>query len=196
MKALFILSIFFLVFVNLLPFVDGNLGGYIFIAHLGYLLVFITLLVGGVWQFYLSVKESFINRKRLFILFFIVGILGLVWWRPDGLINRDFFMAKSVLEAGRWSEGGNCSTNLVLREDLSFVERGFCFGTEEIKGRYYLKNDTIYFRDAYGRGAEEYYAYAIFESTPWDSSKIWLVRYRRNTQEDSSPLFIAMSQLK
>lgn len=127
-------------------------------------MVFFLLLVIYVFvHILLSVKEKLQQKKRLFLIGYMVIVLTLAFCYPQGIIDFERFESTSVLIAGK--EGAaNCTTTLKLRENNTFTEKSICFGISENSGTYFLKHDTIFFQ--YNRTRENsnaLYAFAVIQ---------------------------------
>ena len=88
-----------------------------------------------------------------------------------GIIDFNRFEGKDILIAHR-ERGGNCQTRLNLKNNNKFIERNYCFGVFENRGKYEIKGDTIYFKNKSGEFHENYYEYGIIQKFENDESKI------------------------
>lgn len=90
--------------------------------------------------------------------------------KPNGLINFDKLQGKDLLVAER--EGAaNCMTTLKLKENDIFTVKSVCFGVTQIKGKYELKRDTIFFKDVgSSRHESGYYKFAVIRK--YDNKKM------------------------
>ncbi|WP_197070488.1 hypothetical protein [Hymenobacter sp. DG25B] len=66
--------------------------------------------------------------------------------RPYGFIDFDKLAGVDLLIAEREGSGG-CGTSIKFKDNFKFSQRNVCFGVEEIRGTYKLKNDTIFFNN-------------------------------------------------
>lgn len=109
---------------------------------------------------YLMGKEDFKSRQRNIVVAFLVAVLIITLFRPAGFINFDKLAGEDILIAQR--EGAaNCTTTLKLKKNHTFIETNICFGLEEIKGKYVVRNDTIFFIDIdTGRDKDPYFQFA------------------------------------
>jgi len=160
-KRLIITAILFFIIINTTYYWEGKLG----------LFAMLTLLISGItWMvlafalvrevyFAFAKKTDIKHRLTNIIILFIV--LFLTWLKPDGIIDFDKLSGNDVLITQR-EGGGNCKTILKLKDNYTFTERSICFGVSEVKGKYYLKNDTIYFEnEEAGIFKSEFYEFAV-----------------------------------
>lgn len=148
-------------------------------ASLILVLVYIILCIAAGRQLVLMGREKFKSGRRNILVAFMVVLLTLTLFNPSGLINFGKRAGEDILIA--WREGAaNCTTTLKLKENHTFIEKSVCFGITEIKGKYILRNDTIFFTDVEtGRGGEEYYQFARIVPAVWknDSNMFDVLRY-------------------
>jgi len=159
-KILPITIIIFFLIINTSYFWVGKMGLLTFPIFLLLVVIYLTLFVIFIVQFYRVVKEKFKNKFRVFNIGFLAIVLILTFLFPSGFINFERFESKDVLIAQHIG-GGNCNTTIKLKEDLTFVKKTVCFGIEKTKGTYHISNDTIYFLK--GKGNLEYDYYAVIE---------------------------------
>lgn len=135
--------IFFLI-INTTYYWEGKLGVLNLLAILFLLLYFLILLIFFVVQLSVLITEKFKNKNRLLLLTVLFLILGLTLYKPRGLIDFETFEGKTILTAQR--EGvANCTKTIKLKENRKFTMTDICFGIDRYFGKYYIKNDTIYF---------------------------------------------------
>ncbi|MDT3401602.1 hypothetical protein [Mucilaginibacter terrae] len=160
-KGLVISAVVLFLLVNTSYYWEGQLGVLAFPADLLLVIAFLILAIALIRQFYFSIKERFKNKHRSIIMGLLTITLGLILYRPGGLIDFDKLEGNDVLMAER--EGAaNCMTVFKLKDNFTFKERSVCFGVVEVKGRYSLKNDTIYFNNVKtGLYTDGFYMFAV-----------------------------------
>jgi len=147
-------------------------------------------------QIYIASKEKFRNKERFFTIGFLLGVLLLTFLKPNGIINFESFEGANILIAER--EGAaNCMTTLKLNDDYTFKERNVCFGVTEIKGKYKLQNDTIYFYDIeLGRQENDFYKYAIIKPSRFSTNGNFdIVRYKNLSDTIGHELWITKNNI-
>ncbi len=196
-KGLIIITTIFFFVVNTTYFWEGKLGIFAFLAFLLLVVIFFGLVIALIRQFYLTIKEKFDNKIRLFTIGLLILVLILTFFNPSGIINFEKFEADDILIANR--EGAaNCMTTLKLKDDFTFKERNVCFGVTEIKGNYHIKNDTIYFDNVnIGRHEDEFYMFAIVKPSKFneDGKHFDLTRYKSLTDTVGHVLWITKNEL-
>ena len=83
-------------------------------------------------------------------------ILFITYFKPSGIIDYDALSGKDLLVA-EYEGPASCTSILKFKENNKFVDRSICFGVDEIKGTYFKKGDTLYFKDLDVRRAEKKY---------------------------------------
>lgn len=196
-KGLVITTIIFFLLINTMYYWEGKLDLWAIPVFL--LLAFVYALLGFALlrQIFFSVREKFVNKQRLYRTGFLIIVLGLILYKPYGLINFDKLEGKDMLVAG--GEGAaNCSTIFKLKDDFTFREWVGCFGVTETRGRYYLQNDTIFFTNQRSsRPGDQLYQFAVILPSIWGSSKIVadLVRYKDMSDTSGHILGITKNEL-
>jgi hypothetical protein len=196
-KGLFITTIFFFLTVNTTYYWEGKLGLLAFPAFLVLVVIYFGLSIALVRQIYLAVKEKLVDKFRLLLIGLLTIVLALTIIKPSGLVNFDKLEGDNLLIAER--EGvANCTTTLKLKNNFTFRERNVCFGVTEIKGNYYLQNDTIYFENVrVGRHENEFYKFAVIEPSKFnkDGKYFDLTRYKSLTDTVGHKLWITKNDL-
>lgn len=185
-KALLITSAIFFLLVNTSYYWETSLGA-LAIPVLLVLMITFTVLAGLlIRQLYLAIKERFQNKERLLPILFVLIVLVLTIYKPQGLINFEAFEGKDLLVAER-SGAANCTIKIKLKEDHTFVERAVCFEVFETKGDYTIKGDTIFFSNVHGRNEKDYFKFAVInKSKPSDKINLsYLSCYKNN--KDTMP---------
>ena len=161
LRRTFIATVVFILIINTANLWEGQLGGFHFFLLL-FLFVYFLFLSGFLLkQFLAAFDEKFKDKRRLYLLAFLLFTLVSTVLYPGGLINFDKWGSQTVFIA-QMEGAANCTTTLKLKKDNTFVERVICFGITDSKGSYRLKGDTIFFHDvAAGRNKGKFYKYAV-----------------------------------
>ena len=196
-RGLLLTTIIFFLTVNTTYYWESKLGLFAFPAYILLAGVYIGLAIALLRQIYLVIKEKFIAKQRFFMIGLLTTVLVLTFLKPFGLIDFDKLEGGDLLIAER--EGAaNCMTTLKLKDDFTFRERSVCFGVTEIKGSYYLKNDTIYFDNVnLGRHEDGFYKFAVILPSKFGNNKIIadLIRYKDLTDTTGHILWITKNEL-
>ena len=196
-KGLLIAIIIFFLTINTTYYWEGKFGFFAFPAFLILVIVYLGLAIALIRQIYLAVKENFSDIPRLLTIGLIALVLVSTFFRPMGLIDFEKLESDAVLIAQR--EGAaNCMTTLKLKDDFTFRERSVCFGVTEIKGNFYLQNDTIYFdKMSVNRHGNEFYVFAIVKPSRLikDEKHFDLIRYKSLTDTVGYELSISKNEL-
>ncbi len=176
---------------------EGKLGLFAFPVFILLAAVYLGLVIALIRQIYFLIKEKFTKKQRLFKAGLLVVVLALTSYRPFGLVDFEKLESADLLIAER--EGAaNCTTTLKLKDDFTFKERTVCFGVTEMKGTYYIQNDTIYFDNASGgwRG-DDYYKFAVIRPSKFSNHKIIanLVRFKDQADTVGRELWISKNEL-
>ena len=169
-KGLFITTILFFLIVNTTYFWEGKLGFFaipVFFLLVIFYLVLVFLLLR---QLFFAFREKFIEKQRLVIIGTLLVVLTVTLLKPYGLVNFDKLQGKDLLVAER--EGAaNCMTTIKLKENKKFTERIVCFGVTELRGKYELRGDTIFFKyNGKFRHTGDYYKFGIIQKV--DTEKL------------------------
>ncbi len=183
--------------VNTTYYWEGKLALFAFPAFLILVIVYFGLAIVLVRQIYFLVKEKFTDKQRLVQVGLLTIVLALTFYKPFGFIGFDRLSGKDLLIADR-EGGGNCTTTLKLKDNNTFRERSVCFGVTEVKGRYELQGDTIFFKDVNKGRQSEYYSYALIKLADYQNKKIIgvIVRYKDKGDTEGHELFITKNDLK
>ncbi len=183
--------------VNTTYYWEGKLALFAFPAFLILVIVYFVLAIVLVRQIYFLVKEKFTDKQRLVQVGLLTIVLALTFYKPFGFIDFDRLSGKDLLIADR-EGGGNCTTTLKLKDNNTFREQSVCFGITEVKGRYELQGDTIFFKDVNKGRQSEYYSYALIKSADYQNKKIIgvIVRYKDKANTEGHELFITKNDLK
>jgi len=183
--------------VNTTYYWEAKIGPWAMLAILLLVVVYFGLFIILLRQLFLTVKEKFKDRQRIFTIGLLTTILALTFYKPSGLIDFDRLKGKDILIAQR--EGAaNCMTTFKLKENNKFTERSVCFGLTEIKGNYKLKNDTIFFENVdLGRGEDEFYKFAIIRPSKFNKGNkhFDLVRFKNLNDTTGHELWITKNDL-
>ena len=197
-KILLLTTFILLLIVNTTFFWEGKLGFFAMVLSLILVIVYGVLIISLLYQIYLAIREKFKSTQRLISISIVAVLLGLIYFKPDGIINFEKFQGKDLLIAER--EGAaNCYTTLKLKENSKFIEKSICFGVSEIKGKYSIKGDSIFFSDVQlGRDKSEYYQFAVIKQSASENKKIIGELKRFMNHGDTLPheLWITKNELK
>ncbi len=195
--GLIITTIIFFLLVNTSYYWEGKLGLFAFPSFLLLIIIYLGLVISLIRQLYLSIKEKFGYKLRLLTIGLLVFVLTITFLRPNGLINFDKLEGRDILFAER--EGAaNCMTTLQLKDDFTFRLRNVCFGVTETKGKYHIKNDTIFFDNVnIGRHFDEYYTFGIVKPSKFckDGKHFDFVMYKSLTDTLGYELWIKKNEL-
>lgn len=89
-------------------------------------------------------------------------------------------------------------TTLRLKDDFSFIERNVCFGVTELKGKYRLQQDTIYFKYLEpAQTNDERYEFATIRPLTSSNSqyKFTLIRYKNQQDRVGRELWVKVNKL-
>lgn len=196
-KGLIIITIIFFLTVNTTYYWEGKLGLFAFPAFLILVVVYLGLGFALIRQIYFAIREKFIDKVRLINIGLLTIVLILTFLSPFGLIDFDKLEGGNVLIAER--EGSaNCMTRLKLKDNFTFTEKRTCFGVEEMKGTFHIKNDTIYFAvQNFDRDENEFYKFATIESSKVnkDKNQFELKLYKSLTDKTVHKLWITKNDL-
>jgi hypothetical protein len=196
-KILILLIIIFFLLVNTTYYWESKLGPYAMPATMLLAIIYFGFLLEFLRQIYLTIKEKFKDRTRIFTIVLLAATLTLTLLKPAGIIDYDKLQGDDVLVAQR--EGAaNCMTIFKLKTNNQFSERIVCFGMKEIKGNYKLVNDTIYFENVNpGRGDDEFYKFAVIRQSEISKGKDRsdLVRYKDSSDTTGHELWISKNDL-
>lgn len=192
-KLLFIAALLFFISVNTRYFWEGKLGSKAFPVFMLQFLIY-ELLAGGLFrQLFLLFKEKDGKRNRLLLVSFLFFVLTSSFFRPTGLINFDALEGKDVLIANRQGVA-NCNTNFKLKDNFTFKEKTYCFGIEEVKGKYRLKNDSIFFTGM-DPASTRYFSFAVIKKATTPNDRATLLFYRHGNDTVQQTLFVTKNLL-
>lgn len=193
-KALITTTIVFFLIVNLKHFWEGKMGGIAFLMFIFLTIVFFVLAIICVVQIGIGFREKFVNKHRNWTIGVMILGLGLVFLKPNGIINFDQLEGEDLFVAQR--EGvANCMTIFKIKPNNQFKERAVCFGISEARGNYFIRNDTIFFSEvSVSPGDEAYYEFAIVKKSKY-SDKDALFRYRNSADTIGNELWITKNEL-
>ena len=157
-------------------------------------IVFLVLAIICLIQIGKGFKENFSNQKRNWTIGIMAISLGLIFLKPNGIVNFDRLEGEDVFIAQR--EGAaNCMTTFKLKANNKFKERSVCFGVSEARGNYEIKNDTIFFSDVIvPRGEGEYYKFGVLKKSKHGGEKA-LLRYRSRSDTIGNELWITKNEI-
>lgn len=196
-KRLIIATVLFFILVNTTYYWEGKLGLFAILAFLLLSFVYFILTIILFRQLYFSIKEKLANKTRLLTIGILILVLTLVFYKPYGLINFDQLQGDDILIAER--EGSaNCMTTFKLKDNYTFREKSVCFGVTEVKGKYYLLNDTIFFSNVnVGRNEDAFYQFALIKPSMFisDGKHFDLIFYMNIKDTIGYELWITKNEL-
>tara|TARA_R110001583_G_scaffold60219_16_gene179052 strand:- start:763 stop:1356 length:594 start_codon:yes stop_codon:yes gene_type:complete len=192
-KRLIVTTIIFFLIVNLSYFWEGKLGILAFPIFIFLVVSFLVLVIICVIQIANGIKEKFSNQNRNWKIGVMVVGLGVIFLKPNGIVNFDKLEGENLLIAQR--EGaGNCMTTFKIKSNNKFKERSVCFGVSEVRGNYEIRNDTIFFSDVSIPIGEEYYEFAILQKSKYGDEDAFF-RYRNSMDSIGNELWITKNEL-
>lgn len=192
-KLLFTAALLFFISVNTKYFWEGKLGNKAFPVFMLQFVIYALLTSGLFRQLYLLLKEKGGKKSRLLLILFLFFVLAGSFLRPMGLINFDAFEGKDVLIANRQG-AANCNTNFKLKDNFTFKEKTYCFGIEEFKGKYRLKNDSIFFTSL-EPASINYFSFAVIKKAAAIDEPATLLFYRKGNDTVQQTLFVKKNRL-
>lgn len=182
-KALILLTIVFFVAMNTSYYWEQVVGAWAFPITILLFLSFIVLGFSFLYHLIKATTEHFKLKDRKILLLVMICVLSLTLYAPRGLIDFEQFEVNNVLIAQR--EGvANCMFTLKLKENGSFKDRSVCFGVDITKGKYEIKNDTIWF--ASPSRDPEYYKFGVFTTRRNNRKTLLLYHHKK----DTVPMFL------
>lgn len=162
-KRLIITLTIFFILTNTRTYWEGDLGILAFPIFLILVIYFIILIILTIRQIIFAIKEKFLDKERVIFTIVSLIVLVLTFFKPEGIIDYDKLSGKDLLVADR--EGAaSCLSVLKFKENNRFVDKSICFGVDEIKGTYYKKGDTLFFKDVTIRESKKKYdEFAVIE---------------------------------
>jgi hypothetical protein len=196
-KILLISVLIFFIIINTQYYWEAKLGLYSIPFLLILLLAYLSFIILLLRQIFLAINEKLVNNYRNGVIVVIILVLVITFFKPRGIIDFDKLNGDYVLIATR--EGAaNCMTTLKLNKEMEFRELINCFGTSEIKGKYEIKNDTIFFKNVeLGRHEKEFYEFAIIKPCKYCGNKKFfnLVRFKNKNDTVGHDLSIIENNL-
>lgn len=177
-------TIIFFLLINTSYFWEGKLGVFAMFSSLILIGVFFILVVALLIEIVKSIQERWSNLNRLIAIGIMIIILSLTILKPKGIIDFDKLEGKDLLIAKK-EGGGNCNTRLQLKENKKFIKKSICFGVHEVRGRYELEGDTVYFKNNKDQPIKDFYQYGIIHSKHINGKTfgvISLINSMQNTQ--------------
>lgn len=196
-KGLLILSLIFFLLFNVLSYWDEYIGfwGIPLAVILGLIFLFIGFSLLN--QAFIAVKEKSSDKTRLRSMVYVVLILCFTLLDPLRWIRKKEPTLNSLLVAAR-EANAVCGIKILLMENQQFIKEDICFGVEKTTGSYYIKQDTIHFKDAIHDGnATDFYSFAVIETTSTQHGRFGTL-FLYKSQNDTVPgfLFITKNELK
>ena len=180
-SKLIIASLILFLIVNTNYFWLGSLGFWALIVGVVVLLIAVIIAICITYEIgkYLLSRE----RKVANNLYIAVVILGLLVYRPMGMIEFEQFESADVLVASR--EGSaNCKVIVKLKDDNTFTEKKVCFGLDRIKGQYSVNHDTIRVSEVTSGNKKESFEFAIVKivKDKYESEQLLLYKDLNDTE--------------
>jgi hypothetical protein len=164
-KILRIVTIIFFIVVNTRYFWVVKLDFYNLPVFIALFLIFLGLNITLITQIYFLVKKKSKSNYINILLLSVVIILTFIY--PSGIIDYEKFESKNILTA-EIEGAANCTITFQLKENLKFKEKTVCFGVSEIVGDYYIKNDTIFFKNVNSQSnKDKYYSFALIQASKY-----------------------------
>lgn len=195
-KTLIIFTLIFFILINTTYYWEGRLGLLAMPAAVALFLFYIFLLVVMAQQVYLLIKEKFRDWQRILAALFLLFVIILTYLKPTGLVDFNRITAKEIFVA-RTAGASDCMTLFKLTSDRRFVEQNQCFGNTEIKGRYELSGDTLFFMEVnMGAFDNNYYEYAVIKRNHTKGpAGTTLVRYQNELDKEGHALEVIKNSL-
>jgi hypothetical protein len=189
-NKLLLVTVLLFLLINTQYFWEEMLGFFAMPLTLVFAITFLVLVFQVLRQIYLSARERFRDKQRIYKITLVIILLTLVVLRPFGLIDYRVFESENVLVAER--EGvANCMTTLMLKESGRFRMRSVCFGVDEETGTYTFNKDTLKLNYASFRGGDNGFKYGILDTA--DKS---LKLYRTALDTLPIPLYVSKNEIK
>lgn len=197
-KFLIISVVIFFLIINTSYFWEKEIGVLSIPILLLLGLIYLIFLIRFFFELYYAVKEKLRNKQRLYLLALLLVVLILVPVFPRGIIDFDTLEGEDLLIAQR--EGAaNCTTTLKIKPGNKFKLLSVCFGIEEKKGTYRMKNDTIFFEKTEDDRMYEYGVLVLGDSAKQvykDQNVIGKIRlYKTASDTRGYELYITKNEL-
>ena len=188
------MTIVFFLIVNLNYFWEGKLGVLTFLIFIFLTITFLFLSIVMVILVIKGINEKFANQNRNWTIGIMAGCLGLFLLKPNGIINFDKLEGEDLFIAQR-KGAGNCVITFKIKPNHKFKERNICFGVSEVKGKYEIRNDTIFFSEVIlPIGVKKYYEYGILQKSKYRDGNA-LFRYRDQSDTIGQEIWITKNEL-
>ncbi|ESU20210.1 hypothetical protein FEDK69T_30250 [Flavobacterium enshiense DK69] len=194
-KTLLICTIIFFLIVNTNYYWEGIIGKLAMLFSLLLILIFAILCFIFFYQIFKSIKEKFTSKLRNISIVVLIIVLGLTFYKPNGIVDFEKLDGKDLLIAER---GGvaDCSIVFKLKENNHFFQRNVCFGIEKTTGKYSIKNDTIYFSNISLR-KKDYYKFGVIIREKKHNKMLGEISlYKTKTDKMPLKIFITKNNLK
>lgn len=142
----FSLTLILFLIINTSYFWEGEFGILTFPIFIILFILFFLLCAELIRQIYISIRDKFAEKRRNFLLVFMIISLTLILIKPTGIINFEKLEGENFYFAQ--AEGAaNCTSTLKLKKSNKFIYESICFGMEKTKGNYVIDKNTIYFKN-------------------------------------------------
>jgi hypothetical protein len=155
-NAILIFSMAVFMMINTAYFWEGFFGPWGILIDLMLIITYIVLIV---YLLLTLIKKKSRDTYFIYKTGLSIILLGLIAYRPFGLINFEQFESKDLLIAEAESTIG-CTTVLKLKEDSKFLLRENCWGVYKYAGNYTIKQDTAFL--SYTSGSESNFCIGVF----------------------------------
>jgi len=159
-------------------------------AFLGLVLLFAFLVRLGQ-----TVFNKFRIKKYNISTLIIAAVIAFNILFPFGVIRGHDLDPETFIKASR--EGAaNCTTNLILGMDNSFIERSVCFGVDRNAGSYRISDDTVYltFNNESNFGVKKTFAILRLKEDSTKGDYGYLDYYK--SSNDTIPMGLGIRELK
>lgn len=176
--------------INTTYFWEGSLGLLMF--PLLFVLIISMPIMAILWfrQLYLTIKEKFSDKPRIYSMLCIAILLGCIIAQPYGIIDFEKMESKDVLLANREGVAG-CQSYIKLKKDMSFYVKSICFGVDKVSGNYALINDTIRFKTS----TANYFKFGVIKpDTTISKIKNPDILYLYRSAKDFEPLWMYITK--
>ena len=133
-KIILGLSVSLFLLVQIQRFLD--FGTFIYVLYFLFIAIIFMLFI-GIYKWMNHPK-----RSHKIILWISSILLGLIIYKPFGLITDEMIYGEHVLYANEVGVA-SCSSSFSFKKNGIYVQESICFGTKRKVGKYTIKNDTI-----------------------------------------------------
>ena len=137
-KFLLWCSIVLFLFIQFQRYFDLDVISFLlYIIEIFILIVVLIMTLIGIYKWMNNPK-----RSHIIVLWISSILLGLIIYKPLGLIKDKMIYGENVLFA--YEEGvASCSSSFSFKTNGIYIQESFCFGSRRNVGNYSINNDTI-----------------------------------------------------